>query len=339
MAPWGLGLGRDLLGGQAAVISTLKRLGGWDPFLNTARFLGVSRWGPGIGAMVAASAARYPTRIAISDDDTTVDYCTLDRQATNLAAQLRRLAGSSSRPTSSGSVGILCRNHRFFVIAQVAAERAGIDVVLMSPALPAPKLYDVIEREQVAVLIADEEFAATIDESGADVINISADGEGPQSLSRLAAKPGFCPPPARRARLVLLTSGTTGPPKGARRANRAPSLSDLGLFTNIPYQIGETYLVCPPLFHAWGLSQATTALATGSSVILRRKFDAGEVLSLLETTQIDVLAVVPLMMRRILRELDPENSPHHPRIVASSGNVLPGHLALAWMDTFGDHLY
>ena len=331
-----------------ALLETAGRLGAWDPILTTGRFAGVARWGPGIGALVAGSALRFPRRTAIADDDGTITYCALDRRATNLAAHLRRLAAATSSATGVESapqvparpaVGILARNHRGFVIAQVAAERAGLDVIMLSPALPPSRLADVVEREGVTLLIADTEFEPVTAGLDSSVTMISADGDGPHALPALASTPGWCPPPTRRAGLVLLTSGTTGPPKGARRANRAPTPDDFGLFTEIPYRVGDTFLVSPPLFHAWGLSQTTTALATGSTVILRRKFDAAEALALIEEGSVDVVAAVPLMLKRMLRQLGSRHPDGRPRLSLSSGNVLTGTLALAWMDRFGDRLY
>lgn len=137
----------------------------------------------------------------------------------------------------------------------------------------------------------------------------------------------------------MLTSGTTGPPKGARRRNRAGAADGLGMFSAVPYRLGERYLVCSPLFHAWGLSQYSVALATASTIHLRTKFDPQEALGIVSRHRIDVLAVVPLMLRRMLRIAPEHAGSHRPRMVVSSGNVLSGDLALAWMDWFGDRLY
>ncbi|MGI9597666.1 MAG: AMP-binding protein [Acidimicrobiales bacterium] len=324
-----------------AGIAAAGRLGGFDPLLNAARIAAVAAWGPGIAAMVAASALRFPSRVAVIDETRSLTYRDLDRRATNLAADFRDRAGE-------GSVGILCRNHAGFVLAQLAAERAGVDVVMLSTALPAPKLGEVLARENVAILVADDEFRELIDESATEALLLSADGDdsGPEARADVdslfgrseVARP--CRAPRRRSRLVLLTSGTTGPPKGARRANRAPRLADAGLLVQVPYRLGDTFYVAPPLFHAWGLSQATTALATASTLILRRKFDAEDTLELMAERRIGVLAVVPLMLRRILNIGSPlAESARRPGLVLSSGNVLAGPLALQWMDRYGDRLY
>ena len=329
---WTGRLGDSLFGEVARVTDAAARLGGFDPFLATARAVAVGRWGAGVAAMVAGNAMRFPTRVAISDADGDIDYASLDRRSSNLAGYLRESAGD-------GAVGVLCRNHRGFVLAQVAAERAGVDLVLLSTALPAPKLNEVAERENLSVLVVDQEFGDLVEEASLDVEVLSADSRGAGSICEIAGVSRQCPSPKRRSRLVVLTSGTTGPPKGARRENRAPSGDAMGMFTRVPYRLGDQYLVCPPLFHAWGLSQATIALATASTLHLRPRFDADQVLQLLAERKIDALAVVPLMLRRLLRQADTAGSIIPPRLVLSSGNVLSGDLALEWMDRYGDRLY
>ena len=319
-------------------LTAAYRLGAFDPWLSGARLAGALHWGPSVGSAVAAAGLRFPARPAVVDEGGSISYRQLDCEATNLAAHLRSAVGD-------GTAGILCRNHRGFVIAQLAAERAGVDLVLLSTALPGPKLNEVLFRERVRVLIADEEFLPLLDTAGqgseAGLEVLVADRIGPGSVAEHSrtAIPRFVAPTTRQGNLVLLTSGTTGPPKGARRANRSPRPNDANLLTRIPYRVGDLFLVAPPLFHAWGLSQMSMALATNSTVILRRKFDTAEAIRLLTERRIDVLAVVPLMLRRILDELPPDHGVHRPRIVASSGNVLSGPLALEWMDRFGDQLY
>ncbi|MCB0991851.1 MAG: AMP-binding protein, partial [Acidimicrobiales bacterium] len=319
------------------LMSMAARLGGLDPFFNSARALAVARWGAGISAMVAASATRYPRRAAVVDHRGSIDYATLDRYASNIGGLLRTRASSQ---LGDGTVGILCRNHRGFVLAQVGAERAGRDVVMLSTALPQASLLDVVAREHIDVIIADLEFADLVEPivNEGSVRVVFADSSEPGGLEALAAERRRCPPPTRRGRLVILTSGTTGPPKGARRDNKAPGLDALSMFAKVPYRAGGQVLVCPPLFHAWGLSQATIALSTASTLHLRPKFEVESTIGLMRSTRFDAVAVVPLMLKRMLRS--PEISDiRRPRLVLSSGNVLSGDVALEWMDRFGDTLY
>ena len=78
--------------------------------------------------------------------------------------------------------------------------------------------------------------------------------------------------------MVILTSGTTGPPKGARIA-RASGLEPLAWYLSVvPIDAGSICLIPAPLFHAHGLGQFTIATALGCTVVLprdvRRRGDA-----------------------------------------------------------------
>ncbi len=317
--------------------SVAWRMGAADVALNSARWWASVRWGLGTAAAVHAAALRFGGRTAIVDDTGSLDYRSLDRAANSVASELRSVATGSDG--TLGALGILCRNHRWFVTALVAAERAGCDTVLLSTALPASNLAEVCERDGIAVIVADREFADVVAQADTDATVIIANARGPGSLAHIAAKGLNCTPPKRRPRLVLLTSGTTGAPKSAMRARKSTRIGGVGMLRRIPYRLGDRYFIASPAFHAWGLSQLVVALATASTVEMRRRFDASDMLQLLRESQFDVLVVVPLMLRRILNVTTDDDAVLLPRMVLTSGNVLSGDLAGQWMDRFGDSLY
>jgi len=84
------------------------------------------------------------------------------------------------------------------------------------------------------------------------------------------------------------------------------------------------------------------SLPTASTMVLRRRFDPEETLSAVQQSRADVLAAVPVMIQRIL-ELPDETLAKYDlsslRITSLSGSALPGELAIAWMDRFGDSVY
>ena len=313
------------------------RMGAADVALNTARWWASIRWGAGSAAAVTAAALRFGGRTAIVDDVGALDYRTLDRAATSVGARLRAAA---TRPDGSlGAVGILCRNHRWFVTALVAAERAGCDMVLLSTALPASNLAEVCARDGIAAIVADDEFADVIEQAGTSAAVFAADGDGKNSMSRIAAEGLPCSPPTRRPKLVLLTSGTTGAPKSAVRPLKTTRVGGTGMLRRVPYRLGDRCFVASPLFHAWGLSQLVVGLAAASTIEMRQRFDAEEVVRLMCERRYDALVVVPLMLRRMLDLPIEPSQMQQPRMVLSSGNVLSGDLAREWMDRYGDCLY
>ena len=148
-------------------------------------------------------------------------------------------------------------------------------------------------------------------------------------------------PPGREGRQTILTSGTTGTPKGASRGS--PGLeAAVAILSSIPLRGREKVLIAPPLFHQWGFAHFGLAMLTASTMVLRRKFDPANVLETIERERIDTLPMVPVMLQRLL-ELDDETRRGYDtdslRIVPVSGSALSGELAHRFMDEFGEVVY
>ena len=135
----------------------------------------------------------------------------------------------------------------------------------------------------------------------------------------------------------MLTSGTTGPPKGARRPHPR-SLSGLAsVLDRIPLRPRETVLLSAPIFHTWGFGGLQLALAMRDTIVLQRRFDPGAARSALVEHHCQVLFAVPVMLQRMLAlDTAPETAL---RIVAVSGSSLPGGLATRFMTAYGPVLY
>jgi fatty-acyl-CoA synthase len=314
------------------------------------------RWGPTPAGAYAAAAVRDPHRLAIIDADRALTYAQLDARTTALAVALRdRGVGEGHR------VAIACRNHRGFVETLVAVSKAGADALLVNTAFAAPQVRAVFDRERPTALVCDADLLALMDEAlppghgtergGRGTISrvVSAwDAERParsgvRSLEELIEEGAGRPlaAPGSPGRVVLLTSGTTGIPKGTRRARIALD-APVSFLDRMPYRDGGRFLIAPPLFHAWGFANLLMALVLGGTVVLRGDFDAEDVLHSMARHDVDVLVAVPAMLDRILA-VDPEvrDGLDHSRlrVTASSGSALPGDLATRWMDAFGDNLY
>jgi fatty-acyl-CoA synthase len=141
---------------------------------------------------------------------------------------------------------------------------------------------------------------------------------------------------------VILTSGTTGTPKGASRG--APKGLDPigGLLGRVPYHVRERHLIAAPLFHAWGIGQYMIGASLSATLVLQRRFDPEKTLQAIDEHRPSVLVVVPIMLSRILelpQEVRAKYDTSSLRIVFASGSALPSELAQRWMDAFGNNLY
>ena len=257
----------------------------------------------------------------------------LDHRTSLLARGLR------SHDVARGTqLGILCRNHRGFVEASVAAAKAGSVPIYLNTGSAAAQLVDVIERESIRALVGDPELLADLP-AGAVPGPVFAIGREWNAVASAGRRRFDVLLPSTTAP-VLMTSGTTGVPKGARRElGLGSSSGSLGLLERIPYRSSDTIVVPSPLFHAWGLAHLTIAISLGATIVLTERFDPETTVEAVERNDATVLAVVPVMLQRLLTA-DLDLAPlRRLRIVASSGSALPAPVALEWMDRCGDHLY
>ncbi|MQY04774.1 AMP-binding protein [Actinomadura macrotermitis] len=310
------------------------RSGLWRPGppARVARQLGaLRRWGTLLGGTWASAAARDPGRVAIIDDEGALTYAEVDRRTDRLALALGRY-GEPSR------IAVLCRNHRWMIETLVACSKRGADLVLLNTGMSAEQLLAVLERQHVEVVIADPEFADFLEAVPEKVRVITS---GAQLESVIAGAPdATVVPPALAGRTIMLSSGTTGTPKGADRHSK-PGLTPLAsILSRIPFRVHERVMIEAPLFHTWGYAMLQTAISLRATIVLQRKFDPEGTVRALRTHGCTALVAVPVMLQRVM-ELPPAARPRPVdlRITAVSGSALPGALATAFMDAFGDVLY
>jgi acyl-CoA synthetase (AMP-forming)/AMP-acid ligase II len=316
----------------AFTIATLARRGLLKPGPPTqvARQLAaLRRWGFGIGGELRSAAARDPDRIAIVDERGPLRYGQLLERAERLAAGLRGSLGVQP----GDRVGMLCRNHALLIEAMAAASLLGVDAVLVNTGLSPAQLASVAQEQDLRVLIHDAEFAehaamlprrvARLHESIVDDV-------------RRAAPAGSIRPPERDGRTIVLTSGTTGTPKGARRHTPDGFAPLATIISRIPLHARARMLIAAPVFHTWGLAALQVGLALRATMVLRRRFDPVDALQAVQRFECGALFAVPVMLQRLL---EVPTVPTPLQVVAVSGSALPGGLATRFMNRYGDILY
>jgi acyl-CoA synthetase (AMP-forming)/AMP-acid ligase II len=324
--------------GLARLAPALWRSGFLDPTTLAPLVAATAWWGSTAAAPYAAAAARHPLRTALVDDHGSLNYLQLAMRTDGAAAALRT-AGVRDRDT----VAVLCRNHRGFVETTIALAKLGARPVFCNTGLSSSQLRPVLDREGVTLIVCDREFEELVAEArpGIERVVVAPEDDAGWSFPGLPRRRVLLrvPGPGSVSDPVILTSGTTGVPKGARRSGRATDLvSVAGLLDAIPLRRGGRTVIAAPLFHAWGLSQMMLAAALASTVVLRRRFDPARTLADAAEPTADAVVVVPTMLSRMLEVVDGP-SLAGVGVVASSGGPLPGDLATRWMDTHGDHLH
>jgi fatty-acyl-CoA synthase len=330
---------------EVRALSHMRRAGviGGDPPIQTIKGLRLSAQYGQLASAVMLSAQRYGDKPGLVDELGTLTFSELDARSDALACALRD-RGLRERD----SIGILCRNHRGLVDINFGAGKIGARLLLLNTDFGGPQLRDVCEREGVALLVHDQEYeelAAPIEPRLGRVLGW-CDGDGgeldtlEQLIGRFAGQ--VPPPPSEHAALVLLTSGTTGTPKGAPRSS-SRSFAPVGaLLSKVPFRADESTYVAAPMFHGLGYTQMALAVILGSTVICERRFKPERVLDAIVSERPTALVVVPVMLSRIVSLM--EESPDRwdtssLRIVFCSGAQLEAELVRRAQKTIGDKIY
>jgi fatty-acyl-CoA synthase len=303
--------------------------------------VGFQRYGL-LGGAVVAGAIRHGDRAVMIDERGELSYQELD-QRTNALANAWRERGLEA----GQGVAILARNHRGFLEAVFAAAKCGARIVLLNTSFAGPQIREVVQREGTDLLVYDDEYADTlrgIDDPPRGRFRAWADEPGDDTLDALieGAEAGSPPKPDEWPRITILTSGTTGTPKGAPRSEpRSLSLIG-GLLSKVPFRAHEVTELCVPMFHALGFMQAIVGVGLGSTLVVRRRFDPETTLDSLEEHRATALVVVPVMLSRILdlggQKIEQRDTSDL-RIIFVSGSALGADLARKATTAFGPVVY
>ena len=305
----------------------------------------LKKYGPFAGAN-HISARRDPTAVGIVDELGPLTYKQLDDQSNALARAW------SERGLGPGSVlAVLCRDHRGLVLTMAAAGKLGIRLLLMNTGFAKPQLTDVAAREGVEALVYDHEFTGLLDAIPGNVDRYLAWVDEGQDLAdrtvpvlaELIASTDDrpWPAPAKPGGFVLLTSGTTGTPKGAPRPHTS-ALASAQFLDRIPLRANEATYMGAPLFHGTGLSQFILSFALGSRVVMRRRFDPEAALRGVAEHRCTALVLVPTMLQRIVdlpAEVREKYDTSSLRIIFLAGSSVSPDLGNRANEIFGDVVY
>src|SRR5271166_1060747 len=121
----------------------------------------IYRGGTNLYTLLAISAARWPDRTAIIDDDGALSYREVRARTDALANELVRNGVGPGE-----AVGVMCRNGRNFVTAVFAAGSVGADVVLVNTEFRSTSLAGAVAGKPNRNIFCEKEFAEQIGEAG-----------------------------------------------------------------------------------------------------------------------------------------------------------------------------
>ncbi|OMC12283.1 MULTISPECIES: long-chain-fatty-acid--CoA ligase FadD2 [unclassified Mycobacterium] len=308
----------------------------------------IYKWGE-FGMLPSLNARRHPDRAACIDEDGEFSFRELDEAAHAVAN------GLLEKGVKGGDgVAILARNTRWFLIAYFGAARVGARIILLNSEFSGPQIKEVSEREGAKLIIYDDEYTKAVSKAEPELGKLRALGTNPDSdessgskdetladlIERSSNKPA--PKASKHSSIIILTSGTTGTPKGANRST-PPTLAPIGgILSHVPFKAGEVTSLPAPMFHALGFLHGTIAMFLGSTLVLRRKFKPPLVLEDIEKHKATAMVVVPVMLSRLLdaiEKMDKKPDLSSLKIIFISGSQLGAELASRALKDFGPVIY
>ncbi len=258
-----------------------------------------------ISSWIAEWAQRAPDKPAIRFEDQEISFGVLEQRAARLAGALAARAAIAE----GDRVAYLGENAPELLDLLFACARLGAILVPLSARMPAPELAVVLANTEPKALLAEAPFAQTANEAGeGTALRIVAfggrDAAAPGGLQALLdGAPQLTCDPARSLRAPLLivnTSGTTGPARGAVLTHEMLRCNALNVAAAIGITAADEVLTNGPLFNTGPLNILTTpALAAGATVTIQREFDPGAMLEAIERRAITLAISAPAMTKAL----------------------------------------
>ncbi|HKV86128.1 MAG TPA: acyl-CoA synthetase [Ktedonobacterales bacterium] len=297
-------------------------------------------------------AAREPERPAIIFEGQTITYGALYARVEGMARALRAWGLASG-----DRVALFLENCPEFVVAYLGVHLAGGVVVLVNAQYRQVELSHILTDSGARLCVTTvpgsmelsglaapdlEALVIVYDANPTHTVMGSAVGfEEFLARGDAGAETPLSMPDADAPAVIAYTSGTTGRAKGALLLHRNLVANIAAVTTAWGWTAADRLLLALPLFHTHGLMVGMHGtLSTGASVILRRRFDAAEILGILNTdANVTMFFGVPTMYRRLLAEAERTGAPaHRLRLYVSGSAPLDSHLFAAFARVFGQKI-
>ena len=244
-----------------------------------------------IPELAAMTASAHPDHIAVTVDGHGMTHAELDAGSAAVAAWLASRTGPGERVLLAASPG------RGFLRCYLGAMRAGLIVVLASPAATAAEFGHLVADSGSLLAFADERPAALL-RSLPGLRSVA-----PADLADLKPEPpgrAFRDMPAPDDVAVLAyTSGTTGRPKGVPLTHRQLVTSIRVAMAAWQWSQEDVVVHALPLHHQHGLGAVHATLIAGGTAHVRSRFGPGDLIGLAGRTRASILLGVPTMYQAL----------------------------------------
>jgi 2-furoate---CoA ligase len=260
-----------------------------------------------IGDALERAVARAGSELALVDGRCRRTYAQLDARVNRLAnALLEQGIGPGDR--------VMCcmRNRAELVEIYFALQKIGGVYAPVNFRLSLPELGHCARLVEPRAIFLEETTLALVEalpaELGVDLFSVDPALSLPgrvTALDELLRDSGDGRPAATvvdsQPSLILLTSGTTGRPKGVPRTHGNEIAATLFNLVAFPWRVGERMLAVMPLYHTMGVRLLLSAVLLSGTSVVQRRWDPAEAVALIEREEISTMFLVPTMYHDLLR--------------------------------------
>lgn len=259
----------------------------------------------GLGSWLHRRKYKSAGQTAIVFDDYRMTYDELDQRVDALANALA-IEGVGA----GDHVAFLGENHPAFLETLFAAAQLGAVTVALNARLAAAEIAYMLGDSATTTLIYLDVLSTTVEEALRvqpieRVIQVQTAGQArlsgtPRRLNFedliVSSRPNYIETTVTLddPALILYTSGTTGRPKGAVLTHGNLTWNTFNVLVDYDYVSDDVSLMISPMYHVAALSMGVLpTLLKGGAIVLESKFDAGQVLRLIEMHGVTTLNGVP----------------------------------------------
>lgn len=311
------------------------------PFLSV--FL---RWKSSMIGMLGSGAKRNPERLAIVDDFGELTYAEAFDNALALARAMQKRGMDEHT-----SFGLVARNGRGSIFPQCVKTVLGSELLLMNINSSTEQIDALLSRAGSTFLFVDDEFLdkAPVRDDVTIVVTSITNPEtrekapvGTLFMDDLIAEgrhlPDELPWSPKQGKVIIMSSGTTGIPKGVLRIDPIIPTSGGAFYSRIPYRRELVIHQSASMFHAWGWACVILAFATGSTLVTSRVFTPETTVQQCQKYGANAMISAAFFLRQLedYLESNPDQKIGDFEFIVSSGNTLPVWLANALTERFGN---
>jgi len=258
-----------------------------------------------IAYLVDRNARKYPAKIALCSRERRVNYLELRSMVLSLTGALAAMG-----ITRGDRVATLMFNGIELLTSYLALFRLGAVLVPLNTRLAEPEWRYMLEDSGAVALLSEEGFAGFLEplrgslQGPREVVCVGTEGEGLKKWEELAGFPALEEPPDEPGiqddLYILYTSGTTGRPKGAVITHMNFLWNSINAQVSGGFCGSDVVYYGLPLFHGAAMGGCFATLLLGGTVVLRPRFDALELVRLIQEEGITRVPAVPPMLKALM---------------------------------------